>query len=171
MMIVWLSVLVVMFSCFCFFVFFKDTINTQVHETMKTTPYELVFGQPPRTVIAPDTTVGGIVDEVTLQHEDSSGDEVEPGSKRARQEDGCSNGRIHEFDHDDDVSGIARFFFMVYIIMHHFFFLQVGRYTDHSSEHLRSEDSKSQGDRQVQRHCVLILTLLPMFCCTADEYL
>ena len=38
---------------------------------MKTTPYELVFGQPPRSVIAPDSTIGGVVDETAVQPDDS----------------------------------------------------------------------------------------------------
>ena len=51
---------------------YSDTINSQVHETMKTTPYELVFGQPPRSVIAPDSTVGGIIDETAIQLDDTA---------------------------------------------------------------------------------------------------
>ena len=49
---------------------FLDTINTQVHDTMKTTPYELVFGQPPHSVIAPDSTIGGVIDETAVQLDD-----------------------------------------------------------------------------------------------------
>ena len=30
---------------------------------MKTIPYDVVFGQPPRSLIVPDVTIKGIVDE------------------------------------------------------------------------------------------------------------
>ena len=40
-----------------------DTLNTQVHETTKQTPYELVFGQPPRSLLIPDTTLAWRIDE------------------------------------------------------------------------------------------------------------
>ena len=49
---------------------FLDTINTQGHETPKTTSYELVFGQLPRSVIAPNSTIGGDVDETAVQPDD-----------------------------------------------------------------------------------------------------
>ena len=38
--------------------------------TMKTTPYELVFGQPPRSVIAPHSTIRGVLDETAVQPND-----------------------------------------------------------------------------------------------------
>ena len=51
----------------------------------------LLFGQPPHTVITPGATVSGIVNEATLRQEENSGDDdqnkfdgVEPGSKQVR---------------------------------------------------------------------------------------
>ena len=40
-----------------------DTLNTQVHDTTKHTPYELVFGQPPWSNIVPDITFRGKLQE------------------------------------------------------------------------------------------------------------
>ena len=46
------------------YVFFNaDQLNTTVHGTMKTTPYELVFGQPPRKSIFPGVSGTGIMEE------------------------------------------------------------------------------------------------------------
>jgi len=45
---------------------YTDTLNTQVHETTKHTPYELVFGQPPRSLVIPDPTLCGKIDEEEL---------------------------------------------------------------------------------------------------------
>ena len=41
-------------------------INTQVHEATKHTPYELVFGQPPRSLVVPDVHFRGQLDEEVL---------------------------------------------------------------------------------------------------------
>ena len=41
---------------------FADQLNTAVQSTMKTTPVELVFGQPPRTTIFPGVT-GHVMEE------------------------------------------------------------------------------------------------------------
>ena len=38
-------------------------MNTQVHDSTKHTPYELVFGQPPRSHIIPDSFQGEINEE------------------------------------------------------------------------------------------------------------
>ena len=35
---------------------FIDTVNSQVHESTKHTPYQLVFGQTPRSVVLPDVS-------------------------------------------------------------------------------------------------------------------
>ena len=43
-----------------------DTLNTQVHEATKSTPYELVFGQPPRSLLVPDVGFCGQLNEETL---------------------------------------------------------------------------------------------------------
>ena len=44
-----------------------DTMNTQVHDTTKQTPYELVFGQPPRAIFVPDVNFRGQLDEDGLK--------------------------------------------------------------------------------------------------------
>ncbi|KAL5486382.1 hypothetical protein EMCRGX_G018851 [Ephydatia muelleri] len=43
------------------------TMNTQVHDTTKQTPYELVFGQPPRAIFVPDVNFRGQLDEDVLK--------------------------------------------------------------------------------------------------------
>eukprot|EP00731_Ephydatia_muelleri_P029863 Em0021g386a len=43
------------------------TMNTQVHDTTKQTPYELVFGQPPRAIVVPDVNFQGQLDEDVLK--------------------------------------------------------------------------------------------------------
>lgn len=40
-----------------------DQLNTTVHGTMKSTPYELVFGQPPRDNIFPGIESKEILEE------------------------------------------------------------------------------------------------------------
>ena len=65
---------------------------------MKTTPYELVFGQPPRSVIAPDSTVGGIIDETVIQLDDGSSDDPHYGDGNGNQEDTPSRSRSDDVD-------------------------------------------------------------------------
>ena len=43
-----------------------DAMNTQVHETTGTSPYELVFGQKPRSVLFPTSTAVGVILEEDL---------------------------------------------------------------------------------------------------------
>ena len=45
---------------------YVDTINTQVHSSTKHTPFELVFGQPPRSVVVPDARLKGLINEEDL---------------------------------------------------------------------------------------------------------
>ncbi len=40
-----------------------DQLNITVHGTMKTTPYELVFGQPPRQCLFPGASTSRILEE------------------------------------------------------------------------------------------------------------
>ena len=40
-----------------------DTSNTCLHATTKTTPYQLVFGQPPHSSPFPGTTTGFVMEE------------------------------------------------------------------------------------------------------------
>ena len=42
-------------------------MNTQVNDTNKQTPYELVFGQPPRAIFVPDVNFRGQLDEDVLK--------------------------------------------------------------------------------------------------------
>ena len=51
--------------CICFDT--VDTLNTQVHEATKHTPYELVFGQPPRSLVVPDVGLRGQLEEEVLE--------------------------------------------------------------------------------------------------------
>lgn len=50
-----------------FWLYYIDTINTQVHEATKHTPYELVFGQPPRSTVVPGVDFQGRINEEDLQ--------------------------------------------------------------------------------------------------------
>eukprot|EP00731_Ephydatia_muelleri_P035440 Em0124g10a len=43
------------------------TINAQVHSSTKHTPFELVFGQPPRSVVVPDARLKGLINEEDLE--------------------------------------------------------------------------------------------------------
>ena len=43
-----------------------DAMNTQVHEATGASPYELVFGQKPRSVLFPTTTASGVILEEDL---------------------------------------------------------------------------------------------------------
>ena len=55
---------------------FADTLNTQVHEVTKHTPYELAFGQPPRSLVIPDPNFSGKIAEEDLENSspDQDGD-------------------------------------------------------------------------------------------------
>lgn len=48
---------------------FANTINTQVHEVTKHTLYELVFGQPPRSLTVPDAHFGVQLNDEALETE------------------------------------------------------------------------------------------------------
>ena len=48
----------------------SDTLNTQVHESTKQMPYELVFGQPPRSIVEPDGKLRGRCCEEDIIAED-----------------------------------------------------------------------------------------------------
>ena len=47
-----------------FLVSFIDQLNTCVHATMKTTPFELMYGQPPRTTVFPGVTGHALEEDV-----------------------------------------------------------------------------------------------------------
>ena len=42
------------------------SLNNQVHEATKHTPHDLVFGQPPRSLLLPDATFKGKINEEEL---------------------------------------------------------------------------------------------------------
>jgi hypothetical protein len=65
---------------------FLDTMNTQVHETTKAMPYELVFGQPPRSIIIPEPRLKGTFDEEQLDEKD--GDIID--DEVVKEEDECN---------------------------------------------------------------------------------
>ena len=46
---------------------YVDTINAQVHSSTKHTPFELMFGQPPRSVVVPDARLKGLINEEDLE--------------------------------------------------------------------------------------------------------
>lgn len=67
------------FSYF-FLLIMLDTLNTQVHEATHHTPYEMVFGQPPRSLLLPDPSCKQMINEEDLLEPDDSSsmdDEVE----------------------------------------------------------------------------------------------
>ena len=66
---------------------------------MKTTSYEPVFGQPRHSVIAPDCTVGGIMDETAIQLDQGSSDDVHHGNDNDNQEDKPSRSDSDNIDH------------------------------------------------------------------------
>eukprot|EP00731_Ephydatia_muelleri_P004857 Em0002g1033a len=97
------------------------TVNCQVHESTKHTPYELVFGQPPRTVVLPDVSFRGKIDEEDLKddtcakEEDSRGEYSEVVEDRVVKENGnvenyCENSMeddgTKEENHEDGGSMI-----------------------------------------------------------------
>ncbi len=53
-----------------------DTLNTQVHESIKKMPYEVVFGQPPRSTIVPDAHLKGKIDKDDLGDADDSSNDT-----------------------------------------------------------------------------------------------
>ena len=58
-----------------------DQLNTTVHGTMKTTPYELVFGQPPRYNIFPGVTNPNVMEE-DIEDILEEEEEAEDGNKQ-----------------------------------------------------------------------------------------
>ena len=74
--------------------FLLDTLNTQVHEATKHTPYELVFGQPPRSLLVPDATFKGKINEEDLsepgQEEEEDNDNLEQDNHRQEGQDDCN---------------------------------------------------------------------------------
>ena len=71
------TVLLYKFAIMFYFIYHADTMNTQVHETTKHTPYELVFEQPPRSVLIPDTTMKGKINEEDFQVDEPTQEDTE----------------------------------------------------------------------------------------------
>ena len=86
---------------------FLDKINTHVHETIKTTLYELVFGQPLYSVIVPDSTIGGVVDETAVQPDNGfSHDAHLLDDEKLGEVTYCSHLEDMESKHKDEVSEV-----------------------------------------------------------------
>ena len=88
----------------CMNYFLPDTLNTQVHETTKHTPYELVFGQPPRSLLVPVATFKGKIDEEELaRQEEDTGSIAEEREEQDRTQHWDYNREEDDFngEHDD----------------------------------------------------------------------
>ena len=79
---------------------------------MKATPYELVFGQLPRSVIAPDLTVGGVVDETVIQLDDGFSNDALHSYGNGNKDDQPS---MSDSDDMDDTLGSTH---LVYLILY-----------------------------------------------------
>ena len=69
--------------------FYLDTLNTQVHEATKHTPYELVFGQPPRSLLVPNVTFKGKINEEELEepNQEEEDDSIADDHRTVEQDD------------------------------------------------------------------------------------
>ena len=90
-----MSIYIISYHTYCYVVllcnFLLDTLNTQVHEATKHTPYELVFEQPPRSLLVPDVTFKGKINEEDLsepgQEEEEDNDNLEQDIHRQEEQD------------------------------------------------------------------------------------
>ena len=82
-----------------------DQLNTTVHGTMKTTPYELVFGQPPRQGIFPGVAGTRIMEEDVedILQEDEDGEKKdedkstgEEGEENSSEDESNNNNAFEE---------------------------------------------------------------------------
>ena len=89
-----------------------DTMNTQVHDTTKQTPYELVFGQPPRAIFVPDVNFRGQLDEDVLKpcdreiseegtKEDDEGEEEDKETEKDKEEEHDEKG-VHDEERENE---------------------------------------------------------------------
>ena len=85
---------------FIMFCVIADTMNTQVHDTTKQTPYELVFGQPPRAIFVPDVNFRGQLDEDVLKPCDR--DKSEEGKKDKEQDYEGNEAEDEETEKDEE---------------------------------------------------------------------
>ncbi|KAL5509343.1 hypothetical protein EMCRGX_G004698 [Ephydatia muelleri] len=78
------------------------TMNTQVHETTKQMPYELVFGQPPRSIIIPDPRLKAMIDEEQLDEKDTVTCKSDDEDKESNHDDSSSVGIIEDLKHNEE---------------------------------------------------------------------
>ncbi|KAL5516751.1 hypothetical protein EMCRGX_G002158 [Ephydatia muelleri] len=78
------------------------TMNTQVHETTKQMPYELVFGQPPRSIIIPDPRLKAMIDEEQLDKKDTVTCKSDDEDKESNHDDSSSVGIIEDLKHNEE---------------------------------------------------------------------
>ena len=87
-------------GCKCFYALsvIADTMNTQVHDTTKQTPY--VFGQPPRAIFVPVVNIRGQLDEDVLKPCDQ--EILEEGTKDKEQDDEGKEEEDEETEKDEE---------------------------------------------------------------------
>ena len=89
---------------------FLDTMNTQVHETTKSMPYELVFGQPPRSIIIPEPRLKGRIDEEQLDEKDGdiNDDEVVKEEKEFNSDESSTEDIKQETSNEKDKNEVLK---------------------------------------------------------------
>ena len=89
---------------------FLDTMNTQVHETTKSMPYELVFGQPPRSIIIPEPRLKGRIDEEQLDEKDGdiNDDEVVKEEKEFNSDESSTEDIKQETSNEEDKNEVLK---------------------------------------------------------------
>ena len=97
----WVDTTISLYALF----FYLDTINTQVHEATKHTPYELVFGQPPKSLLVPDATFKGKINEEELA-EPSQEEENESIAEELEDHDRAEQGDRNREQGDHDRAGV-----------------------------------------------------------------
>ncbi|KAL5515506.1 hypothetical protein EMCRGX_G000680 [Ephydatia muelleri] len=70
-------------------------ISAKVHDTTKQTPYELVFGQPPRAIFVPDVNFRGQLDEDVLKRPSED-------VKKDKEEDDVGKEEVDEEKEEED---------------------------------------------------------------------
>ena len=91
--------------------FFLDTMNTQVHETTKAMPYELVFGQPPRSIIILEPRLKGTIDEEQLDEKDDdiTDDEVVKEEKECNSDESSTEDIKQETYNEEGKNELLKF--------------------------------------------------------------
>ena len=83
-------------------------MNIQVHETTKAMPYELVFGQPPRSIIIPEPRLKGTIDEEQLD-DDTTDDEVVKEEKECNSDESSTEDIKQETYSEVDKNELLKF--------------------------------------------------------------